>query len=219
MKNPEQVPNQELEINPKKEISPELVRAIEQEALHVDDKVNILLTKAGLKPASEITLTIRTWNEEENNKHMAEDDIQRDVWIIKELGIPVQFGSREVVEIVEDNKKYHREEIRILIRKTQKDLDFLIEAQKSKDNELLGRAYGFPSTAVDAWVGKGKKLDVRRLPKKIRESEAMLFSSPTLSADNWRKEIEQGQRDADYIKGISPFIYKELIEMMKRSRK
>lgn len=109
--------------------------------------------------------------------------------------------------------------MRILIGRTQKDLDFLIEAQKSKDSELLGKAYGFPPTAVEAWVGKRKKLNVKKLPKEVRESEAILFSSPTLSVDNWQKEIEQGQRDADYIKGISPFIYREWIDMMKRSRK
>lgn len=218
MKNREQPPDQELEASLEKKISPELVRAIEEGDFSVPDKVNMLLTKAGLKPASELTLTIRTWNKEEDTNHMTEDDIKRDIWIIKELGMPVQFGNREVTEIEGGNKKYHREEMNILIGRTKEDLDFLIEAQKSKDDELLGRAYGFPPTAVEAWAGKRKGLNVKRLPKEVREGEAMLFSSPTLSADNWQKEIEQGQRDADYIKGISPIIYKELIEMMKNSR-
>lgn len=104
MKNPEQPPNKESENASEKEVSPELVKAIEQEAFHVDDKANMLLTKAGLKPASELTLAVRTWNEKENNQHMTEEDIQRDVWIIKELGIPVQFGEVETVEVEEDGK-------------------------------------------------------------------------------------------------------------------
>lgn len=207
------------------EIKPELVQAIEKGAFTVDDKVNILLTRAGLKPASELLLVIKTWDDKESFENMPEEFVQEDIAIIKELGLPTEIKEREVVEWKESETKngpaktYKREQMRILIGRTEEDLDFLKKALESKDDELLGKAFGFSPTAVEAWVGKRKKLNVKRLPKKVRESEAVLFSSPTLSSDNWQKEIEQGQRDADYIKSVSPAIYKELIEMMKKSRK
>lgn len=206
------------------EIESELVRAIEQSDFNIGDKVNLILTKTGLKPASEISLIIKTQEGKEVTEHMTEDDIQRHLWIIKELGLVTGDNDRKIVEEKHKTKggeikTYKREQIDVLIAKTQEDLDSLIRARKSNDGKLLGKAFGFPSTAIEAWVGKRKKLNVRSLPEEIQQSDAMLFSSPTLSADNWQEEIEYGKKCANSIKSISPVIYTEMLEMMKKKQK
>lgn len=213
----------EKEKEPEQEIAPELVRTIEEADFMIDDKVNILLTKAGLKPSSEIILDITCDDGKKTAEFLDEDDIQRHLWIIKELGMPAIVGERKIEN--QDcsapngpKKVWKWNRIHVLIGRTQEDLDFLVKALASNNDALIGQAFGFPPTAVDAYCGKSKRFDVKnikKLPKKVRESEAVLFSSPTLSADNWQEEIKQGQSWADFIKKTSPVIYKEAIKTMK----
>ncbi len=200
------------------EISPEFLKKVEKSKLVIDDKINFLLTKAGFKPASEIKLIIKSWYEGEFTEHMSEEEIKEALEIIEKSGLFYQIEERKIIEKKywtkkepEIEKSYKREQMNILVSRSKKELDFLADALKSKDNELLGKAFGFPKTAIEAFIDKREKIDVAILPKKVRESDAMLFSSaPTLSKDNWREEIKQGQLYADFIKKTSPVIYKEM---------
>ncbi len=207
------------------EISPEIVEELEKSNLTPDGKVNLLLTKAGLKPASEIDLVIRTEDEEGAFQNMEEEEVEKNLEIVKDLNIPCKIGERKVhqeeYETEEEpgvKKEQTREKIDILIGHTQEDLDRLIKAEKSDSDELLGEAFGYPSTVVEAFVEEREKLDLKDLPEEIRRGDAVLFSSPTLSESNWREEIKQGQRYADFIKEKSPKIYQEMKEQALRSR-
>jgi hypothetical protein len=224
MENFEQFQDQKSESNLENEISPDLVRALEEADFNIDDKVNLLLTKAGLKPASEISFFIKSYEGKEVTKHMTEGDVKRDLWLIKEFGLVTKENDRKIVEEkykTKDGeiKTYKRAEMHVLVAKNKEDLEFLINAIQSNDDELLGRAYGFPPTAIEAWVGKGKRkrLRVNDLPEAIQQSDAMLFSSPILSADNWQEEIKYGKKCADYIRKLSPTIYRDMLEMMKKA--
>ncbi len=206
-------------------ITPELIKSIEESKLNSDDKMNILLTKSGFKPASEINLIIKTKCEGETNEHMNEEEIREVLNFIKKLGLLFKLGKREIRKETYQKEEepgiekfYLREQMEILIGRSKEDLDLLVQALQTKSDELLGKAFGFPQTAIEAFVGKRKKLDISTLPKEVRKSDAMLFSSPTLSEDNWQEEVEQGQRKADFIKKISPIIYEELKELHLRSR-
>lgn len=206
------------------EISPEFVKDIEESKIESYDKMNILLTKAGFKPASEIDLIIKTDHEDGTTKHMSEGDVQKAIDIIKESGLFYELGKRETkkeeyeVEGEKDKKYYSREQMNILIARSKDDLDFFKKAFETGSDEMLGRAFGFPPTSVEAFIGKREKMDINILPKEIKESDAMIFSSPTLSKDNWQEEIKQGQRNADFIKKISLKIYEEQKEIVLRSR-
>ncbi len=202
------------------EILPEFVKSIESAKLTVDEKLNILLTKAGLKPASEILLVITSEMEGEITEHMNKDNIQQALNIIQESRLPFKLGEKEIIKESYRTKKepkiekfYQREQMKILIGHSKNDLDFLIKATKIKSSELLGEAYGFPKTAIEAFLGKKEKLDFSILSKEIRESDPVLFSTSTLSRDNWQEEIKQGQQYADFIKKISPRIYEEMKTM------
>lgn len=199
------------------ELKPEFIKSIEKSKLTPDDKINIVLTKVDLKPASEILLVIKSEYEKEITEHMQEKDVQEVIKIIKKSGLPFQLGKRETIkesyqteEEPKIEKFFQREQMKILIGRSKEDLDFLVQALETKSDELLGRAFGFPETAIEAFVGKKEKLDISKLSKEIRESDAVLFSSPTLSENNWQEEIKQGQSYADFIKKISPTIYEEM---------
>lgn len=201
----------------KTKIAPEFLKSVEESKLVIDDKVNLLLTKVGFKPASEILLVIKSEYEKEITEHMQEKDVQEVIEIIKKSGLPFQLGKRETIkesyqteEEPKIEKFFQREQMKILIGRSKEDLDFLVQALETKSDELLGRAFGFPETAIEAFVGKKEKLDISKLSKEIRESDAVLFSSPTLSENNWQEEIKQGQSYADFIKKISPTIYEEM---------
>jgi len=83
----------------------------------------------------------------------------------------------------------------------------LERALKSNSDEMVGKAFGFPPTAIEAFVGKREVLDRQSLPLDIQHSDGVLFSSPTLSRDNWQEEIKRGQLYGEFIKKISPKLY------------
>lgn len=211
------------------EISPEFVKKIEDSKLTVDDKVNLILTKAGFKPATELFLTIKNWDGEKVFEHMSEDDVKKIIEIVKESGLPNAIGGRKIVaqqfEMLDGTTRFSTfDQMHILIGRSEEELEALKAAfprgeyEEAEDPEAFGKALGYPPTAVEAFVGKRERIDIKSLPKEVQESDAMLFSSPTLSADNWQEEIRQGKRNADFIRSLSPKIYEEMVTMMRKSR-
>ena len=182
----------------KYEIPPEFVKKIEGLNLTVDDKVNFLLTKADLKPASEIDLIIKSEYESETTEHMTEEDIQKNLNIIKESGLPFQLGRREITKETYQTEKevgvekfYQREQMKVLIGRSKEDLDILIQALQTKSDELLGKAFGFPKTAIEAFTGKREKLDISALPQETRESDAVLFHHPFFQRTTGGKKLNK----------------------------
>ena len=199
------------------EITSEEVERVEKSKMTIDDKINLLLTKGGLKPASEILLVIRTRDDEGLTEHMSEEEVQEALDIIQKSGLSYRFRDRETIQEPYRTKKepkiqrfYTREQIKILVGLSSEELEFLERALKSKSDEMLGKAFGFPPTTIEAFVGKRKVLNRRSLPPDIKHSDGILFSSPTLSRDNWQEEIKQGQRYGEFIKKLSPILYKEM---------
>lgn len=199
------------------EFKPEVLERIKKSKIEIDDKINLLLTKRGLKPASEILLVIKTWHDEGLTEHMSEEDVQEALSVIQALGLPYRLGERKTVEepySTEDEpdrqKFFRRDQMNILVGRTPEDLVFLERALKSNSDEMLGKAFGFPPTAVEAFVGKRETLDRQSLPSDVQRSDAVLFSSPMLSRDNWQQEVKQGQLYGEFIKNVSQKLYEEM---------
>lgn len=200
-----------------REFMSELLERIEKSKIEIDDKINLILTKSGLKPASEILLVIKTWYDEVLTEHMSEEDVREAVNIIRALGLPYRLGERKVIEEFystedePDRKKFFwRDQMNILVGRTPEDLEFLERALQSHSDEMLGKAFGFPPTAVEAFVGKREALDRKSLPLDVQRSDRILFSSPTLSRDNWQQETAQGKLYGEFIKKTSPKLYEEM---------
>jgi hypothetical protein len=79
-------------------------------------------------------------------------------------------------------------------------------------SEDLGLALGIPKTAVEAFVGKRESIHASDLPEKIRNGDAIIFLTSTLSKEHWQDELQQGQKYADYIKSVSPDTYRRMHE-------
>ena len=200
-----------------RELTPEFLERIEKSKIEIDDKINLILTKGGLKPASEILLVIKTRHDKGLAEHMNEEDVQEALGVIRAIGLPFRFGERKTLqepyrtEDEPDRQKFFwREQMNILVGRTPEDLEFLERALKSGSDEMLGKAFGFPSTATEAFIGKKEALDRKSLPPDVQQSDGILFSSPTLSQDNWQQEAKQGKLYGEFIKKISPKLYEEM---------
>ncbi len=199
------------------EITSKEVGRVEKSKMTIDDKINLLLTKGGLKPASEILLVIKTRDDEGLTEHMSEEEVQEALDIIQKSGLSYRFKNRETIKEPYRTKKepkiqrfYRREQMKILLGRTPEELEFLERALKSKSDEMLGKAFGFSPTTIEAFVNKRRVLNRQSLPSDIKHSDGILFSSPTLSQDNWQEEIKQGQRYGEFIRKISPKLYEEM---------
>jgi len=215
--NSEKQNNFDLENIREGEITPEEIERIEKSKMTIDDKINLLLIKGGLKPSSEILLVIKTQHDEGLTEHMNEEEVQEALSIIQESGLSYRFNDREIVREPYRTEKepeiqrfYRREQMSILIGRSPKELGFLERALESKSDEMLGKAFGFPPTAVEAFVGKRKPLNRHSLALEIQHGDGILFSSPTLSQDSWQEEIKYGQQRGKFIKKISSQLYNEM---------
>ncbi len=204
----------------KSEITSEELERVEKSKMTIDDKINLLLTMGGLKPASEILLVIKTRDDKGLTEHISEEEVQEALGIIQESSLPYRFKDRETIQEPYRTKKepkiqrfYRREQMKILLGRTSEELEFLERALKSKSDEMLGKAFGFPPTTIEAFIGKREVLNRQSLPSDIKHSDGILFSSPTLSRDNWQEEIKQGQRYGEFIKKLSPKLYEETRSM------
>lgn len=258
MINPEKELNPEIDIqapiteqlkqNELREISPELIKEIEKASLFEENKVNLLLTYAGLKPASEITELTKTrrLGSQDHFINKTQEEIEQIISLIKKLNIP--FKADMVTEPVTFNSSDEESEpeegeveyLQILMGHTEQKLKILEDAMESrnkihtlledqqidiksqkelwkKNDEELGLSLGFQPTAVQAYVGNKERLNKETLPKEITESEAFLFSQNILSKDYWQEEIKQGQKYADFIKSVSPNIYKGYVDAKKET--
>lgn len=206
------------------EILPEMVQRIEGSDFKIDDKVNLLLTMRGLKPASELDLAVAT-GEDEKFQVMSEDQVNEHRDLVESTGLAYKIQPKNIEESWQEKKsnpgKIHKFTLgimKIFVGRTQEELEALMKALEKGDSYEKGLTFGIPETAVEAHSGIRAKLNLSTLPKEIIESEAMAFSTPTLSEDNWQEEIKQGQVWSDFIKKVSPTIHNQYLEAVKRGK-
>ncbi|PJA86711.1 MAG: hypothetical protein CO141_03305 [Candidatus Moranbacteria bacterium CG_4_9_14_3_um_filter_42_9] len=210
------VPNKD-----KFEISPEFIEAVERSKLDADYKSELLLTKAGLKPATEIELPISLKTEEGTNQYLTEDDILEIIELIKNSGLFYKIGERKIIEGTYGafeapgkpavRKPSTAESIQTFIANSQEQLDALAKVWGTEDDEAIGLALGIPRSAVEAFAGKREQINLHDLPEEVQNKEAAAFLTPTLSRDNWQEEMKVGHARAAFIKKTCPKIYDELM--------
>ena len=86
-----------------------------------------------------------------------------------------------------------------------------------EDHRTLGRLFGFPQTAIDAFVRDGWKCCIGKmdLPQEVQDQDYALFLQFALSKDNWRNEIETAQRWYEALLKYAPAILKEYEDAYK----
>ena len=216
---PEGEPKFEVALQPEqrkeREIAPEFIKEVEDSVFSIDDKVNILLVKAGLKPASLVSIDVKVWNDQEVERSVPKELAEKSSKMLEKSGMALMRTEPEFTYEYEKPDgtlaPYNHEFISFLIGRDQESVNALATALESGDDELKGKAYGFSQTAIDAWLGRRATLDRAQVPPEISESPAYLFTPGKLSVDGWQEEIKEGQRRADFIGKVSPRLYEEFM--------
>jgi hypothetical protein len=210
--------NNKKDYGQEKEIPREIIEAVEKSNFMPIDKANILLTEAGLKPASLVSLF--TYNEFPNGekRNFSQYDVERDRALLKKM-LPCKREKEINIDAPFEGGRFVAKGESFLVASTQENLDRLSLALKKKDDRETGFALGFCKTAVDAYCSgdKEKLLDESTLPLEDRLTEAMAFNPGRLSKDHWFEELQEYQKWADYVRVVSPVIYIQTMDEKLKS--
>ena len=206
-----------------RELNAEIVERVEKSKLETFDKVNFLLTKLMLKPASvlEMPIQLKALEEKDTDETIdffSEQDMQEIIELINSSGLESQseigiinasYRSRREPE----SEKYFEGELKsmkIFIATDKENLEKISKAWKSDDTESIGKVLGFPKTAVEAYSKKEDRLYFDELPAEIAQADYAKFASFTLSKNNWQEELETAKKWAEAMRKNSPNLYKEI---------
>jgi len=160
----------------------EEVEKIESAPFSIEDKINLLLVKAGVKPASEISAL--------NNPELIQE--------IKSL-----FTNLGLVGDIEESK-IDKRIVDILISQNQANLENLETARRNQSDFARGIALGYPATAVADYFNEKPGIMRWSLPQYIKEEKYYPFIRFRLSRDNWEEEITTAKKWANAVKTNSP---------------
>ena len=207
---------------------PELPRAIveqiENAPIDPFKKMEVLLIKLGRKPATGIELWSQGWEKNSKNKTGVDegklrelDEFFRGVGLVTELHEPIidEYVTREYEGAPEIPME--RERVEILVARDQDVFQGFHDAIQSLGHDAMGKFFGFPPSAIEAFGDEEKMLYRQDLPQEIRESECYPFIQFVLSKDNWQEEIKLAEQNAEAIKKASPKLFVEYTDYIKNT--
>jgi hypothetical protein len=100
----------------------------------------------------------------------------------------------------------------VFIARTKETATQLADAARTKDDKRLGELFGFPDTAISAYISKDL-IPFHKIPKFTDDitSEEMKFLNHMISKQNWKTEILYLPEFASDIRHISPKIYHDCV--------
>lgn len=218
---PEGFDNAEAEENEQSEQHEE-VEALEELPLLRDDRMNLVLTYYGEKPCTTIEIDyfakkpLAETGEAEEKRAQLEEAL---------LASGLEFSVIETEEIDENGFDY--KEFKFLIGKDKNVIAELQKAIEEGDTETEGRLYGFPDTAVEAFVRGHREdrfgevmLDEKKWWKELSEEEkeklleegVLNFKNFKLSKEHYQEELETLRKWQGLIKEKAPGLYQELMQ-------
>lgn len=223
------------EVKQEREFTKKKIEMIENMPINPFERVELILIRAAFRMATTIELTSHTWKIEDGNpKRIDRGKLKIIEESLKGAGYVFKTSDPEIEEIVSIKEDIPEEEIRpehesiaekreritIRIAEDQKSLDKYLEIIKSGSDEQMGKACGFPKSAIKAYLesddDNSRIVGRKDLPEGIRKQEWSLFASFMMSRDKWREELEIVKKWAKAIDRISPKIYREYVEYMKQ---
>lgn len=193
--------------------------------LDIQEKIAILLTCEGLKPASLVEWNGQDIPEEKTNVRTPEEEVAIEEIKTTLINLGLYFDSLEtVIKVSEDE---YRRMTDFAVSKDQDKVSSVINWVRKNEEENRdiynidhhesGRNFGFPETAIEAF-SKGSKfvLYPNDLPIEIRETELGRFilgtSLFTFSKEHFQEELKVYESWMNRIKEISPRLYDEAIK-------
>jgi hypothetical protein len=191
------------------------------------NKVDLILTCKGLKLATEIILG-KLWEEGDDPLTFTEEEIILAKRKIEEIGLSVLELPKEdgVIEGVIEGREKGETEFSVKYRYKQRWLYVaqdeeiakkLRKAYEEKDDKTLGELFGYPESAVRAYLETGEKsftlINVEELPEEVKSQDFMAFAhfGFKLSRENWREEIKTAKKWADVVRETDSEVYKEMV--------
>lgn len=190
----------------------ETLEKIEEIISH--DKAMILLVHGGLKPSCLAVFYGPYYNQTKEILHIDKEDLQIFKNVLDELGLCYHFETR-VYENEGEAGTNAQEIVRAYIAKDQEKADILAKyfSDLNKYDYEAGILLGYPKTAVQAYVD-GTLLPMDDVASRTDEvsTENMRLLGYRLSREDWKEEVRPLEIQGNYLKKISPRIYKESIE-------
>ncbi len=185
----------------------EAIASLEDIDMLAIDKAWILLVFAGLKPTALLTLESGIWADGE-----AEKQIDEKTWFNLQLildQLAVKYSTH--TSIMGGQK--HMQIMNIFVSKKTRLIEEVASAHEHGNDRLLGELFGFPPTAVQAFLDDDC-LDPSALPQSTTDVdfEAMKFLNHRLSKRNWREEVSYLPKYAEQVKQLSPAVYSQCVK-------
>lgn len=201
------------------------LQKIENSNFPIDDRINLVLVGAGVKPAALVICRGKTYSKANNTYIITKKQRERLMREVREFDIPFVSGKKRLAKAppVSDKLIAHIKKIglqtdegkiRKLLRNIKnteiirfyfgKDIELAEKLKNTDSNYKAGILLGYPKTAVKNFVGGGSKSDIQ-IPKELRP-----FSYFTLSKKHAQEELKILRLWHDTIKKLSPRLYAEL---------
>lgn len=190
--------------------SPEAIRRLEEAPLLAERKYSLLLASLGDKPMGMAAASSASWHDGEPEQSVPEETSRLILELVHDLGLHAHILERTSSGDKDDGAVHQR--FRIFTASHSPALldliDTAFEQQSNEDKWMMGQAFGYPPTAIEAYVhGRGVS------PRTVTDDlELLAFAQFKLSPEHAREELELGRRWANRVREISPVIYQEALE-------
>ena len=184
------------------------VRVIERSPFSIGDRVAMIQVYRKIKPASFADFAGSYWNPKEpESVKFTEEEMEQLEQDLASTGVVCLRQRREV-----HLKSGVMSLPALYFGMDDESLQRLVDASS---HEEFGVAFGFPQTAIDAYVGRLERHD-GDFPSGT-DFSALAFARFVKSARYWRTELETGEVWRDAVYSSSPRLYREYMREFERS--
>jgi hypothetical protein len=202
------------------------VRLIEKSDLSLDQKCELLLIYAGKKPAGIIydkpknyeSIMLNSFSDCIRRKDNSENII---IKLLNSIGLEYKLGDVfEQVYFAGSNKYYSEKSIPaveilpLYIGRDDYCVEKIFNAKKTNNNYNLGIMFGYPDTAIQAFLGNRTRFN----SKYFESIQSLMFTQFVFSKDFFKEEFNEVSKIwENTIKRLSPRLYNEIGDYYKNS--
>jgi hypothetical protein len=171
------------------------------------DVVNILFVTEGLKPTARAEMLFK-----DNTPSYTRDEFEENIKTLETIFADLGLVFEKIQGFEEET---NMESVSFFIAQNETTKEEILKATAIDDQrerqEAMGRGFGIPQTAIDAFQkGKGYVATRGDLPEEIWNSKEMRLASFLPSKDHWREELETIREKVQRIEAILPGYFDEL---------
>lgn len=184
------------------------VRLIENMNLDLDDRIEVLLLYGEVKSATILFAEDRSNYDPERKLFTLDYSIAEAISrYMKKINLASDIGAKKQVPH-EDEEDIMVEVIPVYVGKNRDIVSRVRRAYELYDEEELGICFGYPQTAVDAFMGRRNQF-----PGDIEDNTLLgYFAQFLLSRDFFQDELETSRKWLSIVEKLSPRMLRELEE-------